>query len=131
MSRAPDGKLTSFLNKADDLYISAFTQRKYSYLFKDFTREVQEAVMNYVNNNYLERDFAIKKCRYNEWEIIDCVEKPEGEEIKLLKTQRFKKIHVSLLRTISASQDYTEIWKVLDTGRSQYTVTFIGNFELL
>jgi len=131
MSRAPDSRLTSFLNKADDLYINAFTQRKYSYLFKDFTREVQEAVMNYVNNNYLERDFAIKKCRYNEWEIVKSTPRPDGEEIELIKTQRFKKIHVSLLRTISASQDYTETWKVLIIGRSQYTVTFIGNFELL
>ena len=34
-------------------------------------------------------------------------------EIKILKTQIFKSIHINLFRTMKASQDYTEEWTVL------------------
>ena len=126
MGNSPGIKLTSFLNKADELYIEAFTTQKFKVLSQDFSRDIQLAIIDYTTYYRLERDFAIRRLRKNTWEIID----ENDEEITLIKIQRFEKIRISLFKSMAAAQDYQETWKVSKQNR-KYIVTYIGNYRLI
>lgn len=126
MNRVLDSKLIKFLNKADDIYIEAFTTQRFSVLAKDFTRDAQVAVVNYATYYRLERDYAIKRLRKNEWELVE----QRDNEIVVQKKQMFEKIHLSLFKTMAAAPNYTEIWRVLLDGRD-YKVSYIGNYTLV
>ena len=109
MSSTISKPLLKFLEYADALYIEAYQTRRYGILFDDFTVPAMEAVNLSVIHNGGLRYFAEKHYRKNTWEILE----ETDTEIKILKTQIFKSIHINLFRTMKASQDYTEEWTVL------------------
>lgn len=117
-----DKDLLKFLESADALYIEAYQTRRYGILSDRFSQQAMEGVnLNVLYKGEL-RYFAEKHYRKNTWEILE----EDAEKLVLLKTQIYKIIHVSLLKTMKASSDYQEEWTVYKNGKYGYTVSGIG-----
>ena len=122
MGRQPSRDLLKFLEKADLLYIEAYQTRRFIILREHFTRSAMEGINLNVLHKGESRYFAAKNYRTNSWDILD----ENDRSFTIRKTCNFKRIHIGLFKTMTASTDYEEEWEVFKEGQHGYTVASIG-----
>lgn len=108
-----DNKITSFLNKVDKLYMSAFPLMSVKniapYLTEKCLVKLQKLV--YSGDNYY---FASEKMRDTTWTILNKSE----TSLSVRKEVTFSKIKLSRDYMVTAADNYTEVWSVDIIGDS-------------
>lgn len=114
--------LLKFLEKADELYIDAYQTRRYGILIDRFSLDCMRGIESDVLRNGELRYFGDKHFRTTTWELIS-----DSDTVCVVRKKcLYKIIHINLVRTMKASNDYTEDWNVSKVGRYKYTVEKIG-----
>lgn len=108
--------LLKFLDAADEDFIYAYETRRYGVLANRFTQRASKIVEKMVAVDGNTRYFGKRNMRTTTWELID----EDIDSYTIQKTCVYKKIHVTLFKTIKASEDYTCEWVVINSDENAY-----------
>lgn len=104
--------LVKFLDAADEDFIYAYETKRFGMLSMRFTRRANTIIQRMVAADGGTRYFGKRNMRTTTWELVD---EEDGAYI-IRKTCIYKRIHVTLFKTIKASEDYTCEWVVVPTS---------------
>lgn len=120
--------LLKFLDAADEDFIYAYETRKYGVLSDRFTHNAMRIISMMVSIDGGTRYFGKRNMRNTTWEVID----DDYDQMRVQKTCVYKNIHVTLFKTIKASEDYTCEWVLKkDLENDNWKVDSISQEELL
>ena len=108
--------LLKFLDAADEDFIYAYETRRFGVLANRFTQKATLIITKMVNIDGGTRYFGKRNMRETKWELVE----DRGFEMIVQKTCIYKKIHVTLFKTIKASEDYTCEWTLVQSDDNNY-----------
>lgn len=121
--------LLKFLDAADEDFIYAYETRKFGVLSNRFTPRAITIIQRMVACDGSTRYFGKRNMRTTTWEFIE----DDGRSMVVLKTCRYKRIHVTLFKTVKASEDYQCVWTLVrvDDNAYDWRVDIINQEEIL